>query len=606
MKKHNILKKVTSLSAFFCASLMYGQITYTFTNASATGSVGPTAPQITAAYLSTNLNGSVTVTSGIQNFTVPVTGNYRIEARGAQGYGTNAGKGASIAGNFTFTAGTILKILVGQQGAPPISPGTNQYGGGGGSFVTDLLNNPYVVAGGGGGSWALTPTGLSDGTVSVNGNSGANGPTNGVGGISGGGGGTAGSADGGGGITGNGLGTKGGLAFINGGTGGAQYGHGGFGCGGGASSWDNRRGCGGGGYSGGGGAGSTLTGYPEGGGGGSFNGGISQTNISGSNIGNGLILITTLSTFSLTISQTASITCYGLSTAALTTSVSGGTGPYTYSWTPTGGIAATATGLSAGTYTCKVTDATLAFTTNTYVISQPASFSITASVTNSVICNGATTILNGAGASTYTWTGGAVNGSAFSPTITNTYSVIGSNSLGCVASNTAISSVTVNANPTVAASTSNSLICVGQSVVLTASTSATSYTWNTGATTMSVSVTPSVTSTYTVNVTDVTGCIGSSTIMVTVNTCTGINEIFANSISVYPNPNNGNLNINLTSEVSKNSILEVYDAIGKLVAKEVLSNELNTINISNLDNGIYTFKVLNNVNTIKIGKLVKQ
>jgi len=35
---------------------------------------------------------------------------------------------------------------------------------------------------------------------------------------------------------------------------------------------------------------------------------------------------------------------------------SGGTAPYTYSWAPTGGTNATATGLDAGTYTCTITD----------------------------------------------------------------------------------------------------------------------------------------------------------------------------------------------------------------------------------------------------------
>ena len=224
-------------------------------------------------------------------------------------------------------------------------------------------------------------------------------------------------------------------------------------------------------------------------------------------------------------------------------------------------------------------------------------------VNSGAICAGKSFTIISSGASTYTISGGSA---VVTPTANSNYTVIGSSAFAGCLSPISISSVTVNANPTVAAFTSNSLICIGQSVVLTASTSATSYTWNTGATTMSVSVTPSVSSTYTVNVSNAAACVATSTVLINVNACTEINEIFANSISVYPNPNNGIVNITLTSELSKNSTLEVYDAIGKLVVKHVLSNELNTINISNLDNGIYTFKVLNNVNTIKIGKLVKQ
>jgi hypothetical protein len=162
-------------------------------------------------------------------------------------------------------------------------------------------------------------------------------------------------------------------------------------------------------------------------------------------------------------------------------------------------------------------------------------------------------------------------------------------------------------NPSFNIIASSSTICIGQSVILTASTTATSYTWNTGATTMSIYVSPTVTSTYTVSVSNAAGCgVASSTIMVTVSPCTGINEVLANSISVYPSPTSGLINVILTSELSKNSTIEVYDAVGKLVVKQVLASEANAINISNLTNGIYTFKVLNNSNLIKTGKLIKQ
>ena len=157
------IKKAGFYSAFFGVSLLSAQTTYTFTNASATGSVGPTAPQITAAYLATNLNGSVTVVSGIQQFTVPVTGPYRIAAYGAQGGGAQGGKGAMIQGDITLTAGQVLKILVGQQGLTTF-PVTS---GGGGAFVAVGSNTALVVAGGGGSSTMLTST--CDGTTSIGG-----------------------------------------------------------------------------------------------------------------------------------------------------------------------------------------------------------------------------------------------------------------------------------------------------------------------------------------------------------------------------------------------------------------------------------------------------
>ncbi|NBY39818.1 MAG: hypothetical protein EBQ66_02655, partial [Flavobacteriia bacterium] len=122
---------------------------YTFTNCSATGQFGPTQAQVNAAYTATNLAGLVTSSSGIQLWTVPTSGTYRIEAFGAQGGGANNfGRGAQMRGDFTLTAGQQLKILVGQSG------GVSQSGsGGGGSFVTTSANVPLIVAGGGGGQY---------------------------------------------------------------------------------------------------------------------------------------------------------------------------------------------------------------------------------------------------------------------------------------------------------------------------------------------------------------------------------------------------------------------------------------------------------------------
>src|SRR5215472_12369668 len=80
-------------------------------------------------------------TGGIVSFTAPVTGSYDITAFGAQG-GVNAGiggarnpgLGAEAGGQFNLTAGQMLLIVAGGQGAngSGIDGGG---GGGGGSFV---------------------------------------------------------------------------------------------------------------------------------------------------------------------------------------------------------------------------------------------------------------------------------------------------------------------------------------------------------------------------------------------------------------------------------------------------------------------------------------
>lgn len=274
------------------------QTIYTFTTAGAAGTTGPDQAMIDAEYASTNLAGQVTSTGGIQFWTVPTTGSYQIEGYGGQGYGPFGGRGAHISGEFNLTAGTTLKILVGQQGAPyldfPQTTYNNQFGGGGGSFITFTDNTPLVVAGGGGGSHATGFLAGADGQISESGAAGSLGSTIGAGGTAGSGGLQATSADGGGGLLGNGTGTAAGQAFVNGGLGGGQQGIGGFGGGGGTSSWNNYRGGGGGGYSGGGGGNNGANCCAAGGGGGSYNGGTNPVNLAGVQLGDGLVRITLL------------------------------------------------------------------------------------------------------------------------------------------------------------------------------------------------------------------------------------------------------------------------------------------------------------------------
>jgi gliding motility-associated-like protein len=94
--------------------------------------------------------------------------------------------------------------------------------------------------------------------------------------------------------------------------------------------------------------------------------------------------------------------CFGGNTGSVTATVTGGTGPYTYSWnsapvqtTPT------ATGLTAGSYTVIVTDANGCTATNSVTISQPATDMIISITQENILCSGGTT-----GSATATVTGG--------------------------------------------------------------------------------------------------------------------------------------------------------------------------------------------------------
>ncbi|KIC89526.1 SprB repeat-containing protein, partial [Flavihumibacter solisilvae] len=101
--------------------------------------------------------------------------------------------------------------------------------------------------------------------------------------------------------------------------------------------------------------------------------------------------------------------CFGTATGSATVNVSGGTAPYTYSWnTLPVQTGATATGLTAGTYTVTVTDAAGCITTATVTITEPPVLAAT-TVGNNVDCFGTATgsatvnVTGGTAPFTYSW-----------------------------------------------------------------------------------------------------------------------------------------------------------------------------------------------------------
>jgi len=139
-----------------------------------------------------------------------------------------------------------------------------------------------------------------------------------------------------------------------------------------------------------------------------------------------------------------------------------------------------------------------------YVIIRYAVNSIFVSVSGPTLaCSGSSVVLLASGASNYTWipvgifTGSSTPSVTVNPNVSTTYSVIGSNSLGCTSS--AVMSVSVPLTLTLNVSNSASVtggVCPNRTLNLSAS-GATTYTWS-GGITNAVSFTPTATQTYTV------------------------------------------------------------------------------------------------------------
>ncbi|MEW6468388.1 MAG: gliding motility-associated C-terminal domain-containing protein [Bacteroidota bacterium] len=223
----------------------------------------------------------------------------------------------------------------------------------------------------------------------------------------------------------------------------------------------------------------------------------------------------------------SNVQCNGQCTGSATINPSGGTPPYTYSWTTTPvQTTQTASGLCAGNYTVVVTDANGCTTSQSVVISQPPAMSVTASGSPATVCSSQCATLSATPSGgnppyTYSWVPGNMTGNNVQacPTATTTYTVIITDANNCTVNNTAM--VTVNAPPSVTVTASPASYCAGGSSNLNAS-GGVSYSWSpaTGLSNTTLSnpvATPTVTTTYTVIVTDANGCTNSGTVTVTVN-----------------------------------------------------------------------------------------
>ena len=255
-----------------------------------------------------------------------------------------------------------------------------------------------------------------------------------------------------------------------------------------------------------------------------FNASGASTYTWSSGIANGVAFSPTI-TSNYTVTATSALGC--TNTAVRTISVNPAPIISVNSPTLCSGIAATLTALGATTYSWStsalsnsiavsptlttnytVTGTTSGCSTST-VASVFVSSSPTLSVNNATICAGQTASLIASGALFYAWNTGAISNSiTVSPLTTTTYTVVGTNAIGCTKTNV----VTVVVNPMPIVTVNSPTICAGQTATLSAS-GASSYAWNTGSLLNPILVSPSASTVYSVTGTSL-GC--STTTLVTV------------------------------------------------------------------------------------------
>jgi hypothetical protein len=196
------------------------------------------------------------------------------------------------------------------------------------------------------------------------------------------------------------------------------------------------------------------------------------------------------------------------------------TGAQNYSWS-TGALSGSVSVSPIVTTGYTVTGTNLIGCSNTTVRTITVNPSPTITINSGTVCYGQNFTLTPGGASTYSYSGGAA---VVNPTANTNYSVLGTNSLGCISATAAVSSLTVKALPVILVN--SGAICTGQSFTISPA-GANTYTYSGG----SAVVSPTATTGYSITGTSTAGCISSSAAVsnVTVNS---LPVISANSGSI--------------------------------------------------------------------------
>ncbi len=225
----------------------------------------------------------------------------------------------------------------------------------------------------------------------------------------------------------------------------------------------------------------------------------------------------------LSVASQTNINCFGASTGTASINATGGTGPYTYTWTPGNLSGSSQTGLTAGTYTINVKDANQCTGTTTLTITQPtAALAASISATTTTGCGASTggatvTASGGTPSYTYNWTPSGGTTAGVNNLGAGSNSVTVTDAKGCTV--TAVANITTAGGPTLTVTSQTNVNCFGAStgsatVAGSGGTGPYTYTWNPGNLT-GASQTGLAAGTYTINVLDANLCANSNTISIT-------------------------------------------------------------------------------------------
>ncbi|MBK5284692.1 MAG: gliding motility-associated C-terminal domain-containing protein, partial [Bacteroidia bacterium] len=267
------------------------------------------------------------------------------------------------------------------------------------------------------------------------------------------------------------------------------------------------------------------------------------------------------------------VSCNGVCDDTLTTSASGGTLPYTYTWSPPGPNNQLQTGICAGTYTVTVTDVNGCSASASFIVTEPPILTITLAGSNfngwGEPCSGdcLDTLTSSAAGGTlpysYTWSNGGPNNPVQTNICAGTYTVTVTDANGCTAS----ASFIVTEPPLLAISLTGSNFngwgepCNGDCLDTLTSTATGGtlpyvYSWSNAGPNNPVQ-TGICAGTYTVTVTDVNGCTASASFVVTEPPVLTV-TLTGSNFNGWGEPCNGNCLDTLTTAASGGTLPYTY------------------------------------------------
>lgn len=206
-------------------------------------------------------------------------------------------------------------------------------------------------------------------------------------------------------------------------------------------------------------------------------------------------------------------------------------------------------------------------------------------VPNVTTCAGTSATLIASGATTYSWSNGALAPLIVVPSTNSVYTVVGT---GGSCSHTRTVSVTIGTKLSINAAAGQ---CVGASIILTAS-GANTYTWYpSGGNSSSAVLTPTAAGIYTVAGASGT-CAGTQTVYV--DYCAGVEEFKAITQAqtiIYPNPFTNQIIVE--TDLGGNTPIMIFNSLGQCVYSAQLDAEKTTIDLSEHPAGIYFVRIGN-------------